>query len=362
MGFFSSIGKGLSSVGSFFKDRGSSIVSGAAAGGSMGGPWGALAGGVLGAVTGKGKTAGMVGGLGNMASGIMSSLNGTQTSGGVSSGADWLGMLKSGIGGLSSMSDMFGGTTDPDTGQPKSAAQMGRDTREYLKNAFPELNPWERSGAGASGVGAEMGGQDIQRAQLNNQVKLQKMQNDTAVKIAGMNNATSLQATAMNNNTSQLNTGLQSHTSRLNTADTVAAQNALVDSRKAEIAANVQRILADTSLTPARQAQLIASAAASGGAANASNASAQNLVQSARAQKMSNDAGNPRYPGKAASELNSTGTLVSDWVDSAYGHVKGFFGGSKTQGVSGSMAPRKVSQGHPGQSPTYAVPGASSSR
>src|SRR5947207_3054930 len=33
---------------------------------------------------------------------------------------------------------------------PKSAADKGKDTRDYLAAAFPELNAWERAGADAS--------------------------------------------------------------------------------------------------------------------------------------------------------------------------------------------------------------------
>src|SRR5205814_114412 len=35
----------------------------------------------------------------------------------------------------------------------KSAADKGKDTRDYLAAAFPELNAWERAGADASSAG-----------------------------------------------------------------------------------------------------------------------------------------------------------------------------------------------------------------
>src|SRR5580765_300096 len=35
----------------------------------------------------------------------------------------------------------------------KSAANKGKDTRDYLAAAFPELNAWERAGADASSAG-----------------------------------------------------------------------------------------------------------------------------------------------------------------------------------------------------------------
>src|SRR5207253_10774246 len=39
----------------------------------------------------------------------------------------------------------------------KSAADKGKDTRDYLAAAFPELNGWERAGADASSAGMEIG-------------------------------------------------------------------------------------------------------------------------------------------------------------------------------------------------------------
>src|SRR2546430_274414 len=35
----------------------------------------------------------------------------------------------------------------------ESAADKGKDTRDYLAAAFPELNAWERAGADASSAG-----------------------------------------------------------------------------------------------------------------------------------------------------------------------------------------------------------------
>src|SRR5205807_8835929 len=35
----------------------------------------------------------------------------------------------------------------------RSAADKGKDTRDYLAAAFPELNAWERAGADASSAG-----------------------------------------------------------------------------------------------------------------------------------------------------------------------------------------------------------------
>src|SRR5438874_7168749 len=52
---------------------------------------------------------------------------------------------------------------------PKSAADKGKDTRDYLAAAFPELNAWERAGADASSAGMVDAG-------FENQKELTKMQ------------------------------------------------------------------------------------------------------------------------------------------------------------------------------------------
>src|SRR5690625_5575490 len=51
----------------------------------------------------------------------------------------------------------------------KSAADKGKDTRDYLAAAFPELNAWERAGADASSRG-------LVDAGFENQKELTKMQ------------------------------------------------------------------------------------------------------------------------------------------------------------------------------------------
>ena len=40
----------------------------------------------------------------------------------------------------------------------KSAADKGKDTRDYLADAFPELNAWERAGADACSAGMDVAG------------------------------------------------------------------------------------------------------------------------------------------------------------------------------------------------------------
>src|SRR5438034_231611 len=58
----------------------------------------------------------------------------------------------------------------------KSAADKGKDTRDYLAAAFPELNAWERAGADASSAG-------IVDAGFENQKELTKMQLDNQKEI-----------------------------------------------------------------------------------------------------------------------------------------------------------------------------------
>src|SRR5437762_5904763 len=61
----------------------------------------------------------------------------------------------------------------------KSAADKGKDTRDYLAAAFPELNAWERAGADASSAGMVDAG-------FENQKELTKMQLDNQKEIAEM--------------------------------------------------------------------------------------------------------------------------------------------------------------------------------
>src|SRR5471030_3487268 len=77
----------------------------------------------------------------------------------------------------------------------KSAADKGKDTREYLAAAFPELNAWERAGADASSAGMVDAGfenqKELTKMQLDNQKEIAEMQNETQKEIAGIQSATS---------------------------------------------------------------------------------------------------------------------------------------------------------------------------
>src|SRR6266852_3710964 len=65
----------------------------------------------------------------------------------------------------------------------KSAADKGKDTRDYLAAAFPELNAWERAGADASSAGMVDAGfenqKELTKMQLDNQKEIAEIQNET---------------------------------------------------------------------------------------------------------------------------------------------------------------------------------------
>src|SRR5260370_1389150 len=72
----------------------------------------------------------------------------------------------------------------------KSAADKGKDTRDYLAAAFPELNAWERAGADASSAGMVDAGfenqKELTKMQLDNQKEIAEMQNETQKENAGI--------------------------------------------------------------------------------------------------------------------------------------------------------------------------------
>src|SRR5262247_342728 len=78
-------------------------------------------------------------------------------------------------------------------------ADKGKDTRDYLAAAFPELNAWERAGADASSAGMVDAGfenqKELTKMQLDNQKEIAEMQNETQKEIAGIQSATSRQNT-----------------------------------------------------------------------------------------------------------------------------------------------------------------------
>src|SRR5579875_1071380 len=117
----------------------------------------------------------------------------------------------------------------------KSAADKGKDTRDYLAAAFPELNAWERAGADASSAGMVDAGLEDQKelttTQQDNQKEIAEMQSGTQKEIAG----------------------IQSATSRQNTKDQVYAQNEMLAYQQKEPTARVASIMENTNLSKQQQ-------------------------------------------------------------------------------------------------------------
>lgn len=134
---------------------------------------------------------------------------------------------------------------------PMSGADMGAQARAYLDAAFPELNPWEKAGAGASGAGVEGAAQD-------NAIKLAKMQNDTQKDIARIQADTQKDIAKMTNDTSLDVAGIQSSTSRENTKDQVFAQNEMLSYQQKESNARLLSILQSTDMSKTQQAHEMA--------------------------------------------------------------------------------------------------------
>src|SRR5207245_395504 len=128
----------------------------------------------------------------------------------------------------------------------KSAADKGKDTRDYLAAAFPELNAWERAGADASSAGMVDAG-------FENQKELTKMQLDNQKEIAEMQNETQKEIAEMQNETQKEIAGIQSATSRQNTKDQVYAQNEMLAYQQKESTARVASIMENTNLSKQQQ-------------------------------------------------------------------------------------------------------------
>src|SRR5262249_54790659 len=79
----------------------------------------------------------------------------------------------------------------------KSAADKGKDTRDYLAAAFPELNAWERAGADASSAVMVDAGfenqKELTKVQLDNQKDIGEMLNQPQKEIAGIQSVTASQ-------------------------------------------------------------------------------------------------------------------------------------------------------------------------
>lgn len=114
------------------------------------------------------------------------------------------------------------------------AKNNGKANRAYLDAAFPELNPWEKAGAGATDMGTA-------QSEQNNQKEMLKMQLDNQKDIAKMQNQTQLDIA-----------GLQSRTSIQNTKDQVFAQNEKLNLEKQKMATEIGNLIANRSLTNAQ--------------------------------------------------------------------------------------------------------------
>src|SRR5690625_2128050 len=117
----------------------------------------------------------------------------------------------------------------------KSAADKGKDTRDYLAAAFPELNAWERAGADASSAG-------MVHAGLENQNELTNMQLDNQKEIDEMHNVIEKETAEM-----------QAATSRQNKKDRVYALNEMLPYQQKEYPARVASIIENTILSKQQQ-------------------------------------------------------------------------------------------------------------
>src|SRR3989475_11384476 len=117
----------------------------------------------------------------------------------------------------------------------KCAADKGKDTRDYVAAAFPELNAWERAGADASSAGMVDAGfenqKELTKMQLDNQKEIAEMQNETQKEIAG----------------------IQSATSRQNTKDQVYAQNEMLAYQQKESTARLASIMESSNRSKQQQ-------------------------------------------------------------------------------------------------------------
>lgn len=121
-----------------------------------------------------------------------------------------------------------------------SASKQGRDNRAYLQSSFPELNPWELSGASATQLGTSMTGQQNEQTTAGRALSTQK---DIA---------------SQNNQTTERVAGLNAVTSRMNTADQVAAQNQHAAIAQSKLQHEIAAIMARTDLDKQQKQNAIA--------------------------------------------------------------------------------------------------------
>src|SRR5437016_2086558 len=191
----------------------------------------------------------------------------------------------------------------------KSAADKGKDTRDYLAAAFPELNAWERAGAASAGMGdAGFENQKVlTKMLLDNQKEIAEMQNETQKEIAGT----------------------QSATSRQNTKDQVYAQNEMLAYQQKESTARVASIMENTNLSKQQQVsdimpQMLTQAQTAGPYCNTAQTKERTRKVSAEVDLVHQQTQNQRY---GSSHIGATAKDISNVVtDAASGVVDIFHG------------------------------------
>lgn len=121
----------------------------------------------------------------------------------------------------------------------KTGSQLGKEQRDYMQSAYPELNPWERAGASATQAGVQAGtnknASDMLKMQLNNQKEIAEINAKTSKEVAG----------------------IQSITSRQNTKDQVYAQNEMLESNIKKLGAEATNIMQQTNLSTTQQSKMM---------------------------------------------------------------------------------------------------------
>lgn len=190
----------------------------------------------------------------------------------------------------------------------KSASEAGLANRAYLDSAFPELNPWEKSGAAATGAGTAQAEQD-------NQMKMLDKQLDNQKDIARMNNDTQKDIAI-----------IQARTSRYNTADTVYAQNELLSLNKSRLSQEILNLSTSRDLTStqirASLQSIIESQARTTGIhmtteqTKALTSKAMAEISNIRQDTQNKRYGNGRLTSEAYSLSNAAADVISFGIDS----------------------------------------------
>ena len=116
-----------------------------------------------------------------------------------------------------------------------SAKKLGKQNRDYMNAAYPELNAWEKAGASATQAG-------IQTAQTGMQMRMQQKQLDNNVEIAKISADTQ-------KDVAKLNAGVSIANTRAGLVPTYAQLPFLVNKHQEEI----QSIKSNTKLTNAQR-------------------------------------------------------------------------------------------------------------